>query len=79
MRSFFCCVLYTRVNNTIYGVNCYGGAYNTVDTHLEKIKKWAEKREADVKVVRRPLAHKILFEITDPVAAYIEKHKNCIG
>lgn len=58
----------------IYGVNCYGGAYNNANTRLEKIKKWAEKRGAEVTVIDRPLAHKIMVEITDPVAAYLEKH-----
>lgn len=62
----------------VYGVNCYGGAYQNATTRFERIKKWAEKLGAEVKLVSRPLGHKILVEITDPVAAYLEKHLDAI-
>lgn len=58
----------------IYDQTIWGNGLH-IHTHskINKIKAWAEKLGAEVKVIKKDLAQ-VLIEITDPVALQLEMH-----
>lgn len=61
----------------IDGVNAYGGKLNNAYSTFKKIEKWAVSKGAEVKLVEE-VGYHLIVEITDPIAAYLEKQLNSI-